>query len=590
MKLLLNNNFFALSFIVFMASVIFIPLIGNCPLFDWDEINFAECAREMVVTGDYSSVQLNYNPFWEKPPFFIWLQALSMNVFGVNEFAARFPDAICGIITLCVIYLMGKKINSPAFGLTWVLVYAGTLLPHFYFKSGIIDPWFNLFIFLSFYQLLIHFNNPVGKSGFQSALFAGFFLGIAVLTKGPAAIAIVGTFILVYGVMKRFKNITTPKFITVFAASALITGCSWFIVELLRGNYAVIKAFFDYQIRLFNTEDSAHGGTFFYHFIVLIVGCFPSSLLLLLAFKKSESDTPYQKHIKLGMIILFGVVLIIFSLVKTKIVHYSSLCYLPLTYLATYSVFKLLNKEYKLKPSFHYAFIIISLLLGAAFTILGAIEYLKPFIIKRNLINDAFGVENLRSEVHWQGWEWILGLIFILVSHLSIRFIKRGKEKLLFYLYGFYILFIVISINVFTPKIEQYSQQAAIDLYKAIAKKDFYVETSGFKSYANLFYAEKRPEQNKNPDCIMFVNKTLDDMERAGHSRITSYALAYMNWMQYGNIDRPAIFVCKIGAEGDLLSNHLIKKLYFKNGFVFCYRLPQKEWIDNFPNSSLKPK
>jgi len=136
----------ALGFIILVSSVVFIPLIGNCPLFDWDEINFAECAREMVVTGNYSSVQLNYNPFWEKPPFFIWMQALSMNIFGINEFAARFPNAICGILSLCVIFLIGRKVYSPAFGLTWVLVYAGTLLPHFYFKTGIIDPWFNLFI------------------------------------------------------------------------------------------------------------------------------------------------------------------------------------------------------------------------------------------------------------------------------------------------------------------------------------------------------------------------------------------------------------------------------------------------------------
>src|SRR3954471_8451196 len=103
MKVLLNNNFAAITFVVFFASVIFIPFIGNCPLFDWDEINFAECAREMVVSGDYSQVQLNFRPFWQKPPGFIWLQAISMNVFGVNEFAARFPNALCGAITLVVI-------------------------------------------------------------------------------------------------------------------------------------------------------------------------------------------------------------------------------------------------------------------------------------------------------------------------------------------------------------------------------------------------------------------------------------------------------------------------------------------------------
>jgi 4-amino-4-deoxy-L-arabinose transferase-like glycosyltransferase len=42
------------------------------------------------LTGDYSKVQLNFTPFWEKPPLFIWMQALCMNAFGINEFAADY--------------------------------------------------------------------------------------------------------------------------------------------------------------------------------------------------------------------------------------------------------------------------------------------------------------------------------------------------------------------------------------------------------------------------------------------------------------------------------------------------------------------
>ena len=73
---------------------LFFPFLGQSHLFDWDEINFAEAAREMIVTGDYLRVQINFQMFWEKPPFFIWLQVLSMKSFGINEFAARFPNAL----------------------------------------------------------------------------------------------------------------------------------------------------------------------------------------------------------------------------------------------------------------------------------------------------------------------------------------------------------------------------------------------------------------------------------------------------------------------------------------------------------------
>ena len=147
------------------ALLLFVPFLGSVHLFDWDEINFAECAREMLVTGDYFSVKINFQPFWEKPPLFIWMQALSMNIFGINEFAARLPNAIAGCLTLLVFFNIGRKLVDEKFGLIWALVYAGSFLPHFYFKSGIIDPWFNLFIFSGTYYFILFSNiNTEGET------------------------------------------------------------------------------------------------------------------------------------------------------------------------------------------------------------------------------------------------------------------------------------------------------------------------------------------------------------------------------------------------------------------------------------------
>ncbi|MFN5377842.1 MAG: ArnT family glycosyltransferase, partial [Ignavibacteria bacterium] len=75
--------------VILTALVVLLPSLGAVRLFDWDEINFAESAREMIVTGNYLQVQVDYRPFYEKPPLFIWMQALSMQVFGINEFGAR---------------------------------------------------------------------------------------------------------------------------------------------------------------------------------------------------------------------------------------------------------------------------------------------------------------------------------------------------------------------------------------------------------------------------------------------------------------------------------------------------------------------
>src|SRR5256714_4361506 len=214
--------------IVIGASILFVPFLGMTHLFDWDEVDFAEASREMIATHNYAIPQINFQPFWEKPPLFFWMQVLSMKAFGINEFAARLPNAICGIVTLLVLYRIGKKQVNESFGWIWTLVYAGSLLPQFYFKSGIIDPWFNLFIFLSIYQFTIYTGADVRKRT-RSVLLAGLFTGLAVMTKGPVALLVVGLCYGVFALINRFRHFMRLKDIVLFLLLTLALGGSWFI-------------------------------------------------------------------------------------------------------------------------------------------------------------------------------------------------------------------------------------------------------------------------------------------------------------------------------------------------------------------------
>ncbi len=567
---ILNTDLKAYVFIFITACLLYIPFIGNMPLFDWDEINFAECAREMIVSNNYSEVQLYFHPFWEKPPLFIWLQALSMNTFGINEFAARFPNAACGVITLLVLYKTGKDLNDRKFGLTWAFVYASSLLPHLFFKTGIIDPWFNLFIYLSVYYLIRHTNNPVGKFGYKTAIIAGVFLGLALLTKGPAALILVGLTVTVFFVLGRFKKISSFKFMAVFFLAFLITGLSWFATMYLKGNGQVIKEFIDYQVRLFNTEDSDHGGPFIYHFVVLLVGCFPASLFLILAHKKSTTDLPYQMHTKRWMMSLFWVVLILFSIVQTKIVHYSSLCYFPLTYLATYGIQKLLAGQYQWKKWFHVLFIVISTLLGVAFLLVGCVPLLKPLLIASNLIADEFAVENLKANVNWSGYEWLIGLVFLSLSYFSLNKIKSGIFKFIYLLFFGSLLTVYSLIMIVAPKVEQYSQRAAIEFYKQCAKHHFNIETIGFKSYATLFYGELDPTFKNDTSFINYVSNKKADFESQNINIDISYSLIRTQWMKDVVNNKPSFFVSKV-TDHEVVNRDCphLKELYRQNGFIF---------------------
>ncbi|GAG85740.1 unnamed protein product, partial [marine sediment metagenome] len=291
---IINKSTLLQLLIILISALLFIPFIGNVHLFDWDEINFAESAREMIATKDYLTVQINYLPFWEKPPLFIWMQAFAMKIFGVNEFSARFVNAICGITTLLVLFNIGKKLYSTKFGLLWVLIYCGSILPFFYFKSGIIDPWFNLFIFLGIYFLILFFDKNE-KSRRINIILSAIFIGLGILTKGPVALLIFLLTGFVFLIVSRFRINISFKDILIYGLVLSLVGGFWFILQIINGNSQIITDFIAYQIRLFQTKDAGHGGFLLYHFVILLIGVFPASIFALKAFKKNDADKTSQK-------------------------------------------------------------------------------------------------------------------------------------------------------------------------------------------------------------------------------------------------------------------------------------------------------
>ncbi|MFN3940330.1 MAG: ArnT family glycosyltransferase, partial [Chitinophagales bacterium] len=342
-----NPYFYALC-----AAVLYIPFLGNVHLFDWDEINFAEISREMIVLKNYTQVHVHFLPFWEKPPLFFWLQAASMQLFGINEFAARFPNAICGVITLPVLFLIGRKLYNEKFGFFWALIYSGTLLPTLYFQTGIIDPVFNLWMFLgAYYFILFTWKKnsqpaiPLKRKAIYYLFFAGLFTGLAMLTKGPAAFIILGLCYFIYWLTEKCRwYISVPQFL-LYTFFAFLISALWYGLEtLLNGPYFITK-FIEYNFRLFSTEDAGHSGFPGYHFVVVFFGCFPASLFLFKGLFRQPHMYAYQKDFKKWMLIMLWTVLLLFSLVNTKIIHYSSMTYFPLTYIAALVLYQLHTKQ-----------------------------------------------------------------------------------------------------------------------------------------------------------------------------------------------------------------------------------------------------
>jgi 4-amino-4-deoxy-L-arabinose transferase-like glycosyltransferase len=552
----------------------FIPFLGRLHLFDWDEINFAESAREMLVTGNYRDVQIGFLPFAEKPPLFMWVQAASMRMFGVGEFAARLPNAIVGIVTLVGIYLLGRRLVDRRFGLWWALAFGGSLLPNLYFRSGIIDPLFNLLIFAGIVTLFAYehvhqraanhrrvWTVPLSRREWALLLIAGAIIGLAVLTKGPVGLLLPGLAWLVFWVVKR-KSMATPiapMFIWVVVAA--IVAAPWYVLVAQHGSGAstgnFVGAFVARQLELLRTGVAGHTGPWYFHLIVLALGCFPASVFAISAVGRGADPSPKLQDFRLWMILLLIIVIAVFSLVQTKIVHYSSLAYFPITFLAAQAI---TDPERTRWPRYlGFAAVGIGFIWVAVFLALPVIGLMiaNNHLDPARLVNDPLLRSMLMARVGWSPVDLVVGVAYLVAVLMALAVLARENAKR-FAL----ILFVATAINVplalarIASKIERYTQATPIAFYESLRGCDCYVAPLGFKSYAHLFYARTTPERSARAAGVA--------PDR------------YEGWLLSGPIDRPVYLVSKLDKADRWRDQPGLEVVGERNGFVLFRREPPK--------------
>lgn len=485
-----------------ILSIPFFIGLGAFRLFDWDEVNFAECSREMILTGEWWIPQINFELFWEKPPLFFWLQAVGMKFFGVGSLAARLPNAITGFFTLLLIYRAGRRWHDARFATFWTILYAATLLPHLYFKSGIIDPLFNLFMFAGYYYLIMGWKDDVRR--FKFTMWSGAAVGAAVLTKGPVGLLIVGLAFILAWIFSKGDFDRLKRMIPGFAIAFLFLVGVWFAGYFIKGGWDLFTDFIQYQIELFSKPVAGHKQPFWYHFAVVLVGCFPVAIPALPLLFTNRQDG--ANNMLYWMRVLWWVVLILFTIVTTKIIHYSSLAYLPLAYLGAWSIYHGYWRTAwrKLLPGIWFGHAVIWSILLLGFPVFA--HYRMHWLPS---LKDRFGSAQWSLPIDWSGWEGIGAIFFIYGWWMAYRMWKRSA-----FVFGAAYLWIgtVIVLGSYSflvlPKIEGHTQATPIEWYQKADREGWGIETIGFKTYADLFYGKKMPpEVTTAPEKTLIVTK-----------------------------------------------------------------------------------
>ncbi|ROI07748.1 glycosyltransferase family 39 protein [Chryseobacterium sp. H3056] len=180
-----STKFFKIALI----SLIVARLILNAliPVMDQTEARYAEIARLMAETGNWITPQIDYSiPFWAKPPLSTWLSALSIKVFGVNEFAVRFPAFAISMLLLLLLKPFARRANLPLVIPAFILF----TLPEFLLHVGVVST--DMTLLLSITLMMVSFWETMndGKRYWSYLFFVA--IGLGFLAKGPIILLLTG--------------------------------------------------------------------------------------------------------------------------------------------------------------------------------------------------------------------------------------------------------------------------------------------------------------------------------------------------------------------------------------------------------------
>ena len=107
---------------LFLFFILYFYNLGSVGLIDVDEPRYAESGREILESGNWIVPYFNYSVRYDKPIFFYWLEAISMSIFGINEFSARLPSVLTALLTISMVFYFLKYFYSFTSALLGALI------------------------------------------------------------------------------------------------------------------------------------------------------------------------------------------------------------------------------------------------------------------------------------------------------------------------------------------------------------------------------------------------------------------------------------------------------------------------------------
>lgn len=275
--------------LLLLSLVLFFAGNGQLLITDPVESNYTLTAKEMLASGDWLSPRIYGNYWYDKPWMFYGELLAAFQLFGETSFAARFFPAVFGTIGVLQTYWFAQKLYSRNVGFLSGLIMA-TSVEYFYLAKAVITDM-TLFVTLDGALMLFY----LAKRENRSRLYYGAYVlaGVAILTKGPLGLVLPGLVILAYLAGNRdFKTLTHMKLVRGILLSLFIAGL-WYVPMTLRHGSAFLDGFIGvHNVLRATVSEHPRNNTWWYYFLIFLIGCFPWSLSLPWLWKK------YRKTLK----------------------------------------------------------------------------------------------------------------------------------------------------------------------------------------------------------------------------------------------------------------------------------------------------
>ena len=434
--------------------------LGALGLVGPDEPRYAWIARDMAETGDWVTPRLYGQPWFEKPPLYYWGAAASFKLFGVSETTARLPSAFCALLaTLALAWLALRLYGAET--ARWLLVLLPTTVGMIGFShAAATDMPFAAMLTIAMVfaarllgmipqmlrsaaptqqRLFQSFTSFTSSTSFTSLLF-GFFLGLAALAKGPAAIVLSGGAVLLWAVLtKRWRDAFRclhPMAIGGFCVTAL----PWYIVCAQRNPDFFRVFIIEHNFKRFLTPEFQHIQPFWYYIPILLIALFPWLFFLVPvtsrlwdSWKQQEANWPSQ----LLLISWAGFTLLFFSISRSKLPGYILPGIPPLALLLANTISSSLRKNSRVISWPLFATALALVIFGVA------LQREAPKIPALNCVSPVCGVTRI----------WVIafcgGIVIGILA--AIRKLRFGLFAAIHFAYYCWLLRWIASCQIWTP-------------------------------------------------------------------------------------------------------------------------------------------